>query len=165
MAKRYLKLLYGHINETTLNDPALIQEKDIKAFQSLLHENEELTLITNGLYYLHLKNWLLHFSLEQMLMVNGEELLIRPWNVIKEIQDFLEIPRLIIESNFTYNHDRGLYCIDTCQLAEKGRTRSLNGKKTVLLPNLNNQSRAMLSILYRRHNEAFYQLTNRTFNW
>ena len=58
-----------------------------------------------------MKNWLdAGFTRDQMLILNGEELIANPSKVILKAQDFMGLEPMIKEENFVFDHDKG-----TCQ--------------------------------------------------
>ena len=58
-----------------------------------------------------MKNWLeAGFTRDQMLILNGEELIANPSKVILKAQDFMGLESMIKEENFVFDHDKG-----TCQ--------------------------------------------------
>lgn len=54
--------------------------------QNVHKEQVEASILTNGLYWVHLKNWIrAGFKREQMLILNGEELIANPAKVILRV--------------------------------------------------------------------------------
>ena len=55
--------------------------------QNIHEEQVEASILTNGLYWVHLKNWLeAGFKRDQMLILNGEELIANPAKVILKVK-------------------------------------------------------------------------------
>ena len=52
--------------------------------------NED-SLIKNGIYVNILKNWFKYFPLKQMLILNGDELILNPFNVLIKVEAFLNL--------------------------------------------------------------------------
>lgn len=70
-------------------------------------------LISSGLYSLHLKSWYNSFNKDQIMIINGEDLINQPGEIIVEIEDFLNVEKYITEENFIYDKKQGFYCIIT----------------------------------------------------
>ena len=60
--------------------------------QNVHEEQVEASILTNGLYWMHLKNWIkAGFKREQMLILNGEELIANPAKVILRVRLVFEL--------------------------------------------------------------------------
>ena len=73
-----------------------------------------------------MKNWLeAGFTRDQMLILNGEELIANPSKVILKAQDFMGLEPMIKEENFVFDQDKG-----TCHRSYRtyNRTSILNEK-------------------------------------
>lgn len=56
-----------------------------------------------------MKNWLkAGFRRDQMLILNGEELIANPAKVILKAQDFMGLEPLIKEQNFVFDNEKGI---------------------------------------------------------
>ncbi len=56
--------------------------------------------------------WLAHFKLGETLeIVDGDNLIEHPWQELERIQDFLGLEREITKESFTFNKEKGFYCI------------------------------------------------------
>nr|XP_039251128.1 heparan sulfate glucosamine 3-O-sulfotransferase 6-like [Styela clava] len=135
------------------------------AFTQFIRNNYEASLLTNGFYMFHLSRWLRYFSKDQLLIVNGEEIIKRPWNVIEKIQDFLGVDKIITKKDFFYNNEKGFYCVHSCLGDNKGRTRSLSLEKRSPFPLLTLDDRITLRKFYEPLNDALYKFLHRTFYW
>ena len=79
-----------------------------KWIQNVHEEQVEASILTNGLYFVHLKNWIkAGFKRDQMLLINGEELIANPAKVILRAQDFMGLEPLIKEDNFIFDKEKG----------------------------------------------------------
>ena len=114
------------------------------------------------MYSTHLKEWLKYFRLgETFLVVDGNNLVKKPWEEFKKIQDFLNVPRKITKRTFFFNEDKGFYCWylqdgeEYCMPDSKGR------KHTVLSAENENKLRDF----YRPHSLELFEMLDRTFQW
>ena len=63
---------------------------------------------------IHMKNWLkAGFRRDQMLILNGEELIANPAKVILKAQDFMGLEPLIKEQNFVFDNEKGILRFST----------------------------------------------------
>ena len=57
---------------------------------------------------MHIKEWLeIGFKKEQMMIINGEELITNPAKIILEAQDFMNLDPIIKEENFIFDKEKG----------------------------------------------------------
>ncbi|CAG5095959.1 Oidioi.mRNA.OKI2018_I69.XSR.g14415.t1.cds [Oikopleura dioica] len=71
----------------------------------------EATVLTNGLYSIHLDNWLrAGFQKPQILIINGEELIKNPSKAVIEAQEFLNIPVILTSKNFVLDEEKQFFC-------------------------------------------------------
>ena len=75
---------------------------------SIFSHTPEASIISNGLYWVHIKEWLdVGFKKEQMMIINGEELITNPAKIILEAQDFMNLDPIIKEENFVFDKEKG----------------------------------------------------------
>ena len=111
-------------------------------------------------YAIHLKPWLEKFKREQIHIVDGDRFIENPQEELQLIEQFLNIPNFYTKESFVYSHEKGYYCFkDGAQMncLEKGKGH----KSPVIQPEVVQKLRDY----YRPHNEEFYQLVGRKFDW
>ena len=75
---------------------------------SIFSHTPEASIISNGLYWVHIKEWLdVGFKKEQMMIINGEELITNPAKIILEAQDFMNLDPIIKKENFVFDKEKG----------------------------------------------------------
>ena len=80
-------------------------------FQSLKSHDPKASIISDGLYSIHIKEWLKYgFNQSQILIINGEEFSLNPSKIILAVQHFIGLAPVIKEENFKLNDDNGLLC-------------------------------------------------------
>jgi len=80
-------------------------------FKSPKSHNPNASFISDGLYSIHIKEWLKYgFKQSQILIINGEEFISNPAKIILEVQQFMGLATVIKEENFRLNDDNGLFC-------------------------------------------------------
>jgi len=88
--------------------------------------------LLKGIYVYHLQRWLKIFPKKDILVVDGDLLTSKPWVIMQEIQEFLNVPKLITEKHFVVNKATGFFCIMTpkhgrmCLGDNKGKTRTVS---------------------------------------
>ena len=109
-----------------------------------------------------LERWLKYFSIQQIYIINGDVLRKSPLQELKKIEMFLNIDPYFHEKHFYSNRTRGFYCLskprfgqDNCLWEEKGRKH----------PNVNKTLFQTLKNIFRPHNQRFYQLSGKQFDW
>ncbi|CRL07929.1 CLUMA_CG021026, isoform A [Clunio marinus] len=116
-----------------------IQQQASQTTSSISRTFEELSILPNGtvnmfyrplvlsMYHQFILRWLEIFPREQLLLVNGDQLIEDPLSQIRRIEDFLGIERRISQHNFYFNETKGFYCLRTemgdskCLRETKGR--------------------------------------------
>lgn len=124
-----------------------------------------------GVYSKHLKRWFRYFTPEQIHVVSGEGLINKPYEEIKMVEKFLNLPSFIKREHFVYNDTKKFYCFD----------RSLSYKSEVVTPALplrclgttkgrshvkiSEETRKLLRNYFRPFNEELYSMVGRNFGW
>ena len=123
------------------------------------------TILTTGFYALHMSRWLESYDRSNMLIVNGGDLMENPGRVVERMQEFLELPKLLLESDYVRDPETGFFCLKhpmtgelSCLHSEKMRTR--NGKTKVLHSTLEQLRR-----FYAPANEHLFEMIGERFDW
>ncbi|XP_028816088.1 heparan sulfate glucosamine 3-O-sulfotransferase 1 [Denticeps clupeoides] len=142
----------------------LQKHKRPRPVEAVLMKGGEVNLgykaLNRSLYYLHMENWLRHFPLRSIHLVDGDRLVREPLAEMKEVERFLELEPQIGAANFYFNKTKGFYC-----LRDRGKERCLHDSKGRAHPHV---QPAILHKLYRyfhQPNRRFFQLVGRTFSW
>lgn len=155
---------------------------------------EELAVLPNGtvnesyrplaisMYHLHLHRWLEVFPREQLMIVNGDQLIDDPLSQLKRIETFLGKLTLALDNakfyvtycllsppgiehrigshNFYFNETKGFYClrndtVDKCLRETKGRKH----------PRVDPIVISKLRKFFAEHNQKFYELIGEDLGW
>lgn len=142
----------------------LQKHKRYQPIESVLVKDGEINLgykaLNRSLYYVHMQNWLQHFPLESIHIVDGDELIRDPFPEMIKVERFLKLESQINASNFYFNKTKGFYC-----LRDHGRERCLHDSKGRAHPHV---APAILQKLYQffhEPNKKFFELVGRTFSW
>ena len=122
--------------------------------------NENFKPVTRSFYDIYMKNWLKYFPLKQFYIVDGNILIKDPYSEVYKMESFLGVRHAISQDSFFYNSTKGFYCVRTetsrkCLSATKGRPH----------PKVDENVIKKMKDLFWEHNEIFYKLINRRFNW
>ncbi|KAF4106164.1 hypothetical protein G5714_013826 [Onychostoma macrolepis] len=135
----------------------LENHKPVQAIENMLVKNGALNTrykaIQRSLYDVHMRNWLQHFPLEQIHIVDGDTLIHDPLPELQRVERFLHLPPRIVASNFYFNQTKGFYCIRS-----DGHERCLHESKGRPHPPVNSTVLRQLRSYLRQHNRNFYRL-------
>ncbi len=130
--------------------------------------NKTYAFIQNGLYSLHLKNWLKYFPRRNFHFVNGDEMITNPGKELLKVQEFLRLEPLVDEQNFVYNATKRFFCVyKTLQdRREKSQNSICLGKsKGRKHPSVSEKTLQVMREFYRPYNEELYRMTGINFGW
>ncbi|CAL4126983.1 unnamed protein product, partial [Meganyctiphanes norvegica] len=115
----------------------------------------QIHIVANSIYAPSLQNYLEVFQRDQLLVVDGDELVHNPLPVIQKVQKFLKVSNSITAQHFYFNETKGFWCnvILGCMDSKKGR------KHEVVKPELISRLRTF----YAPYNKQFYELTGIDF--
>ncbi|KAF7989255.1 hypothetical protein HCN44_007852 [Aphidius gifuensis] len=122
--------------------------------------NESYRPIAISLYHNYMHRWLEVFSREQILVVNGDQLIEDPVPQLRKIENFLGIEPKIGRHNFYFNHTKGFYCLRN-ETSEKCLRESKGRRHPRVSPIVVTKLRKFFSI----HNQRFFELINEDLNW
>lgn len=130
-----------------------------------------------GEYSRYLEKWQTTFSMNQIHLVDGENMIKNPQEELRRVEDFLGIRHAILPEYFIFNPKKGFYCIATNKSSNieedsisyrnqsRGIMRCLSknkGRRHVLV------DEALLSKLrshYKPYNEYLFSLMGKKFDW
>ncbi len=147
--------------------------EDIASRQGLDGEpfvNSQWGAIKIGVYSKHLKRWQRYFKPHQIHLVSGETLIKQPYEELKKVEKFLNLPSFIKPEHFVYNETKGFYCVDRqisqpYMNANETNLRCLGSTKGRAHVLVSNNTEKLLRDYYRPFNEELYKLTGRNFGW
>jgi [heparan sulfate]-glucosamine 3-sulfotransferase 5 len=122
--------------------------------------NTDYKAIRISIYHHHFERWLQVFKQDQILIVDGDNLIKDPVSEIKIIESFLGLEHRITKENFYFNKTRGFFCkkqgsFEKCLGATKGRRHQETHPSVI----------RKLNHFFRPHNEKLYKMIGRTFSW
>ncbi|XP_077588551.1 heparan sulfate glucosamine 3-O-sulfotransferase 1 [Stigmatopora nigra] len=142
----------------------LRKHKRYRPVESVLVKDGRINLgykaLNRSLYYVHMQNWLQHFPLESIHVVDGDRLIRDPLPEMRRVERFLRLEPQIHASNFYFNQTKGFYC-----LRQHGRERCLHDSKGRAHPRVAPDILQKLYRFFRAPNRKFFQMVGRTFDW
>ena len=151
------------------SDPEKFRSKVRGILQSKL--TSDLSILTNGLYSLHLEEWLKNFPLpEKILIIDGEDLITDLPGIMMKYEKLLNLRPFFRESEF-WKDEKGFYCYSGKCLSNshtKGNTRGTEASNmTVLTPEKISEDplKTWLTEFYRPWNEKLYKILDHDFAW
>ena len=115
--------------------------------------------IRRSIYHRYMERWLQYFNLSQIHIVDGDKFRVDPFSEITKVETFLNLSPRIQPSHFYFNKSKGFYCIKNanikCLAESKGRQH----------PDVPVQVLERLREFYKPHNEKFFRLIGRRFDW
>ncbi|XP_072122751.1 heparan sulfate glucosamine 3-O-sulfotransferase 1-like [Mobula birostris] len=140
------------------------RQKRCQPVEELLVQNGKLNTrykaIQRSVYDVHMAIWLRLFPRQQIHLVDGDALIKNPLSELQEVEKFLQLPRRIKASNFYFNQTKGFYCMRAA-----GHERCLDQSKGRPHPSVNRTVLQQLCDYFKEHNENFFRMVGRTFNW
>ena len=116
-----------------------------------------------SLYSRHVDQWLLHFSRDQLLFINGEDLIRNPGDVMRRVQSFLQLDAVISQQHFSFNSSKGFPCL--LKPKDKGRAHCLTNGKGRAHPELDSRALESLRRFFQPFNELFFSKIGQRFEW
>ncbi|PIO64950.1 sulfotransferase domain protein [Teladorsagia circumcincta] len=124
--------------------------------------NPEYKPVRNSLYDLHMTNWLRYFSMEQILLVNGDVFRGNPINELRRVETFLGLAHKITNDQLIFNERKGFFCF---RRTPRSRVKCLGSTKGRPHREIADDAVAKLRRNFRPHNVRFFGLVNRIFAW
>lgn len=118
-----------------------------------------------GFYAKHLKKWLRYFPKKQMLFVSGENLASEPYEEMKRVEKFLDLPSVIKPEYFRFNATKGFPCIRKKRSNNSNYYRCLGKTKGRTHVYVENRAIDQLRSFYKPFNEQFFAMVGRDFGW
>ena len=89
-------------------DPNKYDEVSKTFEKRVLHDNGDVDdkstfLIKLGMYVIHYKRWLEYFPKEQILILNGENFVLNPYEEVKKVEGFLNLKNFFQKNHFGKN--------------------------------------------------------------
>lgn len=129
------------------------------------HVDNTVSVIKVSTYDIHMARWLRYFPLQQIHVVNGDALILDPAPEIIKVQDFLGVSSFFQKNMFYFNYTKGFYCWN--KVTENGYTHQncLGSGKGRPHPDISKTTKELLKQYFASHNERFFELVEKSFDW
>ena len=126
--------------------------------------------LVRSLYHIHMSRWLQIFPREQIYVVDGDQFISSPWIELANLEKFLHLEPELTQDNFYFNASKGFHCgRQEVKVVDSEwscvRTKCLSGSKGRAKPHVSEAFISKLTKFFHDHNQKFYNLVGRTFNW
>ena len=108
--------------------------------------------------YFHVQRWFRHFDRSQVLILDADTLTATPWDVMIDLQNFLELPDLIGEQNFYQNTTLGVYCLRSEKGYKCPEPNSIASLGSLRHYSISGRDQRRLKEFYENYTDMFYQL-------
>ena len=144
-----------------------LESGNVTFYESILQG--EWGRLMKGLYAFHLRRWLSIFPENDILIVDGDLMTNKPWLIMQEIQQFLNIPEVLTKESFVTNPETGFYCLDEkpvmrCLGSNKGQTRRRT-EDGGITSKMSERSKSILKEFYKLYDIELLKLTRKNFTW
>ncbi|XP_045180601.1 heparan sulfate glucosamine 3-O-sulfotransferase 1-like [Mercenaria mercenaria] len=117
--------------------------------------------LTHSVYDLAMERYLKYFSRDQILVIESSEFRKDPAAVLQRVEQFLGLKHVIKDDYFAYNKNKHFHCLKTlqgmvCYGSDRGRAK---------LKDITPETRRTLHAYFKPHNERFFELIGKRFNW
>jgi len=116
-----------------------------------------------GQYDVHMNRWLNVFSMEQILVVDGERMVKNPFDSLLKVETFLGLEHWFSPDMFVRNPDTGFFCLKASETGVKGQG-CLAKSKGRPHPRISDSVRRKLTNFYRKHVYNFFSMIGQQFN-
>ncbi|CAK8698290.1 unnamed protein product [Clavelina lepadiformis] len=128
--------------------------------------NHVVNIVSKGMYVYALMEYYKHYRKEDVLILNGKDMILRPWEVMDQVQIFLDLPERITRSDFYKNEKTGFYCfirqnMQYCPSDEKSLTHSNDTVKPTLPPDYV----IKLQKFFEPYNKKLFNLLGFKMDW
>lgn len=126
-----------------------------------------------GMYASYLEKWKTFFRKDQFHFVDGEKLILNPYEELSKLESFLNLKATIKPEDFVFNEKKGFYCINVTSSSTMRNEPASNKIKISCLSK--NKGRRHVHVkaeliddlrkFYTPYNEYLYSLTGQNFDW
>ena len=109
------------------------------------------------------------FKNSQIKIIEAEYFKRNPYKVLGEIEEYLNIEHVIKSDNFVYIEQKGVFCLRQNRESQNVSCYSdRRGRNTTQVKNsikYSNTTLHKLKSFFKPHNDKFFRLINKTFDW
>ena len=125
--------------------------------------------VKESIYDEGIRRYLNFFDKSQIKIIEAEHFKRNPYNVLREIEEYLNIEHIIKPDNFVYMEQKGVYCLRQNKISQNvscyGDSRGRNNTEEKNNIKYSNLTLHKLKNFFKPHNDAFFKQINKTFDW
>ena len=131
--------------------------------------NTNCEVVKESVYDKGMKRYLSYFNRSQIKVFETDEFKRNPYAILRDIEQFLNLEHSIKPENFVFNREKEYYCLRqnrtsaTASCYGKVRGRNLTELKNSL--KMSTDTLKKLKSFFKPHNDRFFRLINKTFDW
>ena len=131
--------------------------------------NETSYFVKHSVYDEGLARYLYFFNPSQIKVIETNDFKQDPFAVLHDIEAFLNLEHSIQRENIVFNRGKGYHClrtnIESTNAACYGEKRGRNSSDTRNLLKVSAEVLEKLQTFFKPHNENFFRLVGRVFDW
>ena len=127
--------------------------------------NTAFSPVSVSMYDIHIERWLEYFRLDQILIVDGDNLIKEPVAELKRVEKFLGVKEYFTNDMFYYNSTKGFHCWKKTDKNGKVVPFCLGSAKGRQHLKLSNHTEQRLASFFAPHNNKFYEQILHKFDW
>ena len=149
-------------------DKAHNKMKNINSFEEAVTSkktgllNPKHTFFKRSYYDNQLDPWLKYFSMKQIHIVNGKELIDNPLVELKKIEKFIGVQPFFTKDTIVYNSEKEFYCPRN---VKTGELVCLGDNKGRPHPEISQPTLGYLQELFKPHNNRFFDMIGQRLDW
>lgn len=151
---------------TQLDAKRTKQRKARQPFEKFIFDKNDViktktSVIRDSLYDIHFKRWLNYFSREQILVLDGDQLIRDPSAELMKVEKYLNVEPYFKQDTFFFNETKGFYCWRT----KRNMPKCLGSAKGRRHQDISEDTRTKLTEFFKPHMISFCKLTSIQFSF
>ena len=136
--------------------------KSQRSRESVYEELDRNFIIRKCNYHYSMEKWMEYFEPKNFLILDGEKFVKKPWTVLNQVEEFLQVDLSISKANFEFVEKKRFYCLKIspnsthCMNEYKGRSNKIV---------LSDFTKMELKKYYKPRMESFFELVNVDAFW
>lgn len=119
------------------------------------------SVVRDSLYDVHFKRWLHYFNRDQILVLDGNQLISNPSTELVKVEKYLNVQPYFTEDKFYFNKTKGFYCWTT----KRSMPKCLGTAKGRKHQDLSEDTRNKLTKFFTPHMKSFCEIANVKFSF
>ena len=131
--------------------------------------DEKSYFVKHSIYDEAMERYLRYFKRDQIKVIHSDDFKTDPYAVLHDLETFLNLEHTIWRSNFVFNAEKGFQClresIKSKEAACYGDSRGRNKTEVQNTVNDKEEVSVKLKKFFKPHNERFFKMIGRSFDW